>query len=324
MYQVKEEEDAFPSLPPVTTDARQPQHVIRAHPRKRKETSRDSQPRFLCKTYEMIEKCPPEIGGWGERGDTFVVHDPVSFAKDVIPNYFKHNNFASFVRQLNFYGFRKLRTESRGDSSDSKCSPLPCCALMLLLAPCLESKKANQVWEFRHEKFLKGQPQLLGEIGRGAHGASGKNGGHSSTTIEELSGVREEVGSLSERMDDLALKVELLKSNISGLLGQQSEPSSAKEERQPKKRKLTRNSKTSTRASLAMRDESPPPPSPSRMVPVKQEAAADSYYMEPDPLPLTRERSIDSMFDDSEEIMGMLNEDGGFEPPPVVLDDEEV
>lgn len=36
-----------------------------------------------------------------QSGNSFHVFDQGQFAKEVLPKYFKHNNMASFVRQLN-------------------------------------------------------------------------------------------------------------------------------------------------------------------------------------------------------------------------------
>ena len=36
-----------------------------------------------------------------QTGKTFIVHQEATFAKQVLPHYFKHSNFTSFVRQLN-------------------------------------------------------------------------------------------------------------------------------------------------------------------------------------------------------------------------------
>ena len=44
---------------------------------------------------------------WSDSGDSFIVLDEDEFAKTLIPELFKHNNYASFVRQLNMYGFHK-------------------------------------------------------------------------------------------------------------------------------------------------------------------------------------------------------------------------
>lgn len=59
---------------------------------------------FLTKTYQLVDDPTTDhIVSWGEDHTTFVVWRPPEFARDLLPNYFKHNNFSSFVRQLNTY-----------------------------------------------------------------------------------------------------------------------------------------------------------------------------------------------------------------------------
>ncbi|OIS97633.1 heat stress transcription factor b-4b [Nicotiana attenuata] len=59
---------------------------------------------FLTKTYQLVDdQSSNHIVSWGENDTTFVVWKPLEFAKEHLPNYFKHNNFSSFVRQLNTY-----------------------------------------------------------------------------------------------------------------------------------------------------------------------------------------------------------------------------
>lgn len=96
----------------------------------------------------MVDTCDQTVACWSEDGETFVVKNPDKFEKQIIPQFFKHSKFSSFVRQLNFYAFRKIKY-----------------ADTIRIDPKLEAETANY-WRFRHEKFQRGKPELLGEIKR--------------------------------------------------------------------------------------------------------------------------------------------------------------
>lgn len=68
---------------------------------------------FVRKLFSILESNQyPSIVRWSESGDCFMVLDTGKFTTQILPNHFKHSNFASFVRQLNKYDFHKIKRSS--------------------------------------------------------------------------------------------------------------------------------------------------------------------------------------------------------------------
>eukprot|EP00096_Caligus_rogercresseyi_P011998 TRINITY_DN489_c1_g1_i1.p1 TRINITY_DN489_c1_g1~~TRINITY_DN489_c1_g1_i1.p1 ORF type:complete len:456 (+),score=196.40 TRINITY_DN489_c1_g1_i1:548-1915(+) len=156
-------------------------------------------PAFLAKLWKMVDDPSTDhLIDWSEEGNSFIIHNQADFAQRLLPYYYKHSNLASFVRQLNMYGFHKVLGIDSGG---------------------LKSERGDQM-EFAHTYFLRGQGHLLDQIKRKI--STGKNSGGSqaqsfSTTYapnvksEHVTEVLNEVSLIKDKQDEMDGKLDSMK-----------------------------------------------------------------------------------------------------------------
>uniref|UniRef100_A0A8I6GAQ4 Heat shock transcription factor 2 n=1 Tax=Rattus norvegicus TaxID=10116 RepID=A0A8I6GAQ4_RAT len=143
-------------------------------------------PAFLSKLWTLVEETHTnEFITWSQNGQSFLVLDEQRFAKEILPKYFKHNNMASFVRQLNMYGFRKVVHIESGIVKQERDGPV----------------------EFQHPHFKQGQDDLLENIKRKV----------SSSKPEENKIRQEDLTKIISSAQKVQIKQETIESRLSEL-----------------------------------------------------------------------------------------------------------
>ncbi|XP_059368275.1 heat shock factor protein 2-like isoform X1 [Carassius carassius] len=144
-------------------------------------------PAFLTKLWTLVEDSDTnEFICWSQEGNSFLVLDEQRFAKEILPKFFKHNNMASFVRQLNMYGFRKVMHIDTGIVKQERDGPV----------------------EFQHPYFKHGQDDLLENIKRKVSNARPEE---SKIRQDNLSKILTSVQNVHEQQEDMDARLATLK-----------------------------------------------------------------------------------------------------------------
>lgn len=123
-----------------------------------------------------------------QDGRSFIIQNQAKFAKELLPLNYKHNNMASFIRQLNMYGFHKITSIDNGG---------------------LRFEKDEM--EFSHPYFQKGHPYLLEHIKRKIANPKTAEVEKVTTKTETVNRVLSEVKNMRGRQESLDTRFSAMK-----------------------------------------------------------------------------------------------------------------
>lgn len=129
-------------------------------------TGPKTRPAFVLKLWNMLnDSRNHEYIQWVPDGQSFQVLGREPFEKFVLPRYFKHSNFSSFVRQLNMYGWHKVQDVTSGAMQSN-----------------------DEIWQFKSPNFIRGREDLLDNIVRnkGSKGSDDEDDYDMGKVLDEL------------------------------------------------------------------------------------------------------------------------------------------
>ncbi|XP_065180562.1 heat shock factor protein-like isoform X2 [Sycon ciliatum] len=145
-------------------------------------------PFFLQKLWQIVcDSSNDHLICWSEDGKAFFVLVPEQFAHTVLPQYFKHRNFSSFVRQLNMYGFHKLVATENGLTAN------------------------GEEIGFSHPSFVQNKPELLDQIKRKV------NARNAQVVQPGVQMSRDELGTMMKSLHELKSRQDQVVSALSSL-----------------------------------------------------------------------------------------------------------
>ncbi|XP_016985989.1 heat shock factor protein isoform X2 [Drosophila rhopaloa] len=145
-------------------------------------------PAFLAKLWRLVDDGDTNrLICWTKDGHSFVIQNQAQFAKELLPLNYKHNNMASFIRQLNMYGFHKITSIDNGGLRFDR----------------------DEI-EFSHPFFKRNSPYLLDQIKRKI--SNNKNGDDKSVLKQEaVSKILSDVKVMRGRQDNLDSRFSAMK-----------------------------------------------------------------------------------------------------------------